>query len=237
MTGHPEHSRALSITSIQDRLGYALYHIETAEEALTQYVATVPPSQRVRLLYPNTTEGLENSVRFRLIAGANVVAAVQSIHAIGDLLAHVIYLSLGGRYGGSLKERDVSLVGVYGWLSGAMPNGDAVSRKISLCADTRAGSLAKTILDDLITQTEFKRIATLCNLSKHKSMVRIGPSIGLAPLENDIETSGLIFESFSSEGVEYYQVNAISFLRQELERIWLIVDSIQKQCNTTSTIK
>jgi hypothetical protein len=115
---------------------------------------------------------------------ANYVACIQSIHALSDTLAHVIYFGLAMALDKAtrLKDRDISLYNVWSKLS-AVPDG------VNL----------QVLLKELREHPEFRYLNRLTNLTKHRAIMDARHTVSLVEGEPD----GFRLPSFKADEETY----------------------------------
>jgi hypothetical protein len=144
-----------SIKSVIDRQDYARYHYQEVRALLSEF-ASVHLQNRILLDVSMAQDDARlafETVMTKL--GAHLVACVQSVHSIPDILAHVFYYALGLNLQHGLDERAISAASV---------------RKL-LDANPRYGELADA-LRGLTSDGQARHLAALANHSKHRSIVQ-----------------------------------------------------------------
>ena len=128
-----------STQSVLDQQAFARYHYQEAlrlsKTFERRYLAN---SSLIRM---HTQDGQRKRVAFEkyiVKAGAHATAAVQSLHAIPDILAHAIYFACGQNLGpNALQDKDVALPAVVGAL-----NRDGAFRRLGpLPSSAQSGEL------------------------------------------------------------------------------------------------
>lgn len=200
--------------SVRDRLWYAGYHYQEACRLLDSFVsARLTSTCLLDISFGLDTEATDDFNRFLLEAGAHVLACVQSMHATADILAHVVYFSLGINLSPQpIAERIISLAKV-------------VQR---LRQETPAAAI-NALLNELASGGNFAHLSALTNISKHRSIIR--PSLnedwtGAAP-----ERHTLKFGSFSYANKLYPEVAVKDFLKPEYYRCSKLVVDIGNTLN------
>jgi hypothetical protein len=187
-----------SANSAWRRIEYARTHCNRAEALLTafkdQYLRDTPLIVVAHGQDENAREAFE---RLMIETGAELVACVQSLHAMGDIMAHAVYFGLGlNRMRDPLDERQI---GVRNVLKKAKKHKDAgtVRKKLSQLA---GGA----------------HLAALCNKAKHSEI--IAPALSEDWSGVAAERHALTFPGCKYGGKTYPQVYAIDFLAAEFNR-------------------
>lgn len=197
------------LQSVSDRQWYAGYHFREVHRLLDSFVsARLSNACLPELVFGQDEEATDDFNRFLLEAGAHALACVQSMHATADILAHVVYFSLGINLSAQpLAERFVSLKKVIARLQ----------------QEATAGAIYD-LLHEMSSGGNFEHLSALSNLSKHRSIIR--PSLnedwtGAAP-----ERHTLKIPSFWYEKKRYPEVAVKDFLEPEYGRCSkLVVDT------------
>jgi hypothetical protein len=190
-----------SLQSLGERQGYAGYHFHEARGLVDSWVSTrLTEVSLLQIVVGDDEEAVSEFNTLMLKTGAHVLACVQSMHATADILAHVVYFSLGmNRAGLPIPEVKISLRSV-------------IDRTKS---DPRTKSIC-CLLRDLSSGGGFHHLAALSNLGKHRSIVR--PALnedwtGKAP-----ERHTLKFPPFTYKNKHYPEVAVKEFLEAEYSR-------------------
>lgn len=171
------------IQSIIDRKLYARYHYQEFERLLTELLRG---NEDQVSLYNLVLVSEEEWIEFnhcRKMVEANVVACLQSLHAISDILSHVIYFSLNMD-----SEVDLKLSPRYVSLHN-------VKNKISIKSEY---SRLSSLIEQLISHQDYRYLVDIVNHSKHRSVV--GTSFTLDDSVESERHYGLELVSFSYEG-------------------------------------
>lgn len=204
-----------STRSVNDRQSYASYHC-------TEVMRLSRDFEKKHLLDVKTllhlyVQGAEKKRRayenYISKAGAHSLAAVQSIHALPDIVAHAIYFATGQ----NLKAHALADSEI------ALPRASAVLKK-----DSEFRSLSAP-LADLQSGPGWRHLAAVCNMSKHRSVVRATLSedwTGARPNHRELHVS-----SFDRSGVHYGGKSLIDFLEPEHHRISIGIVEIGNELN------
>ncbi len=188
------------IRSVVDRQMYARIHYQDAHAKIDAYVSA--ELQELSLLDVTFGDGEawgEFNVFIRTVA-AHLTACVQSVHAVPDILSHVLYFSLGlNRTSTALRSRDVNVATV-----------------LKLLKTDSLFSGLHGLLEGLVLGGSFKHLAALANQAKHRSIVF--PTLSEDWTGEREERHAVVFPSFAYEGVVYPQVAVRDLLEPEYER-------------------
>jgi hypothetical protein len=204
-----------STRSVNDRKGFASYHFTEAMRL----------SHTFERKYLGATEtildmhiqGAEKKrlafERYMFKAGAHSLAAVQSMHAIPDIFAHVLYFATGQ----NLKPRPLKLA-------------DISRRSVadSLSRDSAFTTLS-TPLAALQSGTGWRHLSAVCNMSKHSSVVR--SEFNEDWTETRPNHRELRVSSFERQGVSFPSKSLRDFLEPEYDRLSLAVIEIGNELN------
>lgn len=149
-----------SLSSVVDRQRHARYHYHEAINLLKQHIGAYPADTSPLYILLGGDDEQQNELDLCLTkVGANVIACVQSIHAVADILAHATYFSLGlNLLTPPLSEVSISLA--------------TVSAQAKLHSEYKP---VADMLESLGSGGEFAHIAALANHAKHRSIIR--PSV------------------------------------------------------------
>jgi hypothetical protein len=151
--------------------------------------------------------------RYIIKAGAHSLAAVQSIHAIPDIVAHAVHFASGQNLmPHALKEADIAVPSVAACLS----------------RDSSFKSLSKP-LAALQSGAGWRHLAAVCNMSKHRSVVRSALNEDWTGTRKNFRE--LHISSFERQGVPYPSKSLRDLLEPEYDRILLAVVAIGDELN------
>lgn len=170
------------LRSVQDRRDFAQYHFGRARDAMREVVRDDSDPELVMTILGGRDKAPGDFTRARFEAHANTVACVQSMHAVADSFAHVVYFSLGMNLGHAteIKPKRVS---------------------IGTVAEKLMPGVVKQGLHQLLCDPGFVYLSALNNQGKHRSLVETGYSVDLTG--GDPQHHGLRFSAFEYEGVAY----------------------------------
>ena len=201
----------LSLGSTIDRLEYARFHYHEVRELIETRIEPLQKSQRlfIAMMGAERNERQRRYDETRAHIGAHVVACIQSLHAISDILAHAIYYSLGlNLQVNTLSERQIAA--------------HMVTEK--LLANPNYLSLADS-LKKLSCHEHSEYLVALANQSKHRSLVK--PTLWLHMAQEATKPLSLQFQDFSCRGKLYERREILPFLESTFNQVSKIVtDSI-----------
>lgn len=204
-----------SIKSIIDRLDYARYHYQEAVR-LQKHFCEEHLSDELLIAVAFSSEDKER-LAFEVLMmqlGAHTVACVQSIHTLPDILAHVLYLSLGLNNGQSTALREQQI------------NADTVD---SLLQAFSGHAELRGALRCLTGQGSFNHVAALSNHSKHRSIVQPLLSEDHTGLRE--ERHEVRFAAFTYKGTVYPEVSVSALLSPEYARCSRVVVDAGRNLN------
>lgn len=204
-----------SIRSVEDRRLFASYHFTEAlrlhnafERNYMQDKGTILDMHR---------QGAEKTrlafERLMIKAGAHSLAAVQSLHAIPDTLAHAVYYAAGLNLEAyALAESDISLPKVVGLL------------RRSTTFSTLSAPLSK-----VQSGSAWKHLAAVSNMSKHRSVVRSTLSEDWTGSRKNFRE--LFVSQFERHGVTYQTKSLRDLLEPEYDRLSSAIVEIGNKLN------
>jgi len=196
-----------SLNSVVDRQRYAQYHYGEIKSLLKAHLdSELAQNKSVLHVILGGDAERQNELDWCLVkVGANVIACLQSMHSLADILAHAVYYSLGcNRSPGGLSERAVAL--------------QSVQRHISGTPDCATVSL---LLSSISGEGEFKYLGALVNHSKHRSVIKAGLWADMTQPAPEPYT--LKFQPFTYNGTTYERREIWPFLEKEYDRLSMIV--------------
>lgn len=188
------------LNSVVDRQTYARIHYQDAKAKVDFYTQTVLQEASLIDVALGDQEATGEFNIFIREVGAHLTACVQSIHALPDILAHVIYYCLGlNRTGGALKDRDICAGSILKLLK----------------RESHLDPIA-ALLESLVSAETFVHLAALTNQAKHRSIVFPSMNEDLTGLRQRRHI--VVFPAFVHDENLYPQVFADDFLAVEYER-------------------
>lgn len=204
-----------STRSVNDRKSFAYDHFAEAMRLSRDFDRK--HLSDVKTLLRLNVQGSEKKRRafenYMIKAGAHSLAAVQSIHALPDILAHATYFATGQNLEShALADRDIALLGVSGTLK----------------RDHRFSALSAP-LSELQSGSGWRHLAAVCNMSKHQSVVR-------STLSEDwtgtrLNHRELHISSFMRHGVHYAGISMKDLLEPEYDRVSNAIVTIGNELN------
>lgn len=203
-----------SVRSMADRPEFCRYHYHEATNMLDEYIAVNLEERGLWHVFHDRDEFDYLMLKVR----ANVVAFVQSLHAVADTCAHAVYYALAlDRTARPLKERDINAAGVL--------------RKLRQHRDAGQVEFAAlhALLRDLTNDDGYVYLNALANTSKHRAVVR--PALSEDVTGTREQRWVLCLESFAYQGMAYKKIDIRDFMRREHSRIQAITVHIGRSLN------
>lgn len=184
--GRPQRLLAnASIQSTSQRVRFAHFHYHEVVDELEAYRKELGDRLVIDAAFGIDRESREKYYAFMERAGAHALASVQSIHAVADLLAASVFMSLNlGAKGKAVDEHEITYQLTLDRLAPDPENATIVSLMKALKAD--AG---------------FKHVDALSNKAKHSSIVR--PVLSEDFTGSRDERVEVQFQDFERKGVTY----------------------------------
>ncbi|ACT49934.1 hypothetical protein [Methylovorus glucosotrophus] len=196
-----------SVRSVIERQRFCSYHFQEA----MRLSKTFEKKHMVNLqsLLELQVLGAEKHERafqlYILKAGAHSIAAVQSLHAIPDIFAHVIYFATAQNLQSyTLNELEISLPTVIKCLKK-----DATLSKLT------------TSLVSLQSGENWTHLAAVSNASKHRSVIRSAYNEDMSGIRTELRE--LQFSSFTRKQEFYPAISLKDLLAPEYDRLSKIV--------------
>lgn len=183
------------LESIVDRQRYAGYHFHEHQRLLSAHIDDRLVSKSIYEITLALEPKEEGELDLCLTqVSANIVACIQSMHSLADILAHVVYFALGLNNGANkLKEQNISIGSVADLLR-KMPE---------------FGELTK-ILEGISTHPDFVYLNALVNHCKHRSIV--GTVLSVDPPTDGKPPYALLFDEFTYREIPYARRDINPFL-------------------------
>lgn len=172
-----------SLASLHDRQFFAGYHYHEFRRLLHEGVdSKLPELHILQIMLPASSEALVSIATLRKHVAANVLACVQSLHALADTLAYAVAYACGLNLGpAAIAERRISL--------GA----------VATALNNRAGfGNVASILLNVKSHPDFEYLAALVNHSKHRSIVE--PRLHVDATAKEHTPYALRFRGFNYDG-------------------------------------
>jgi hypothetical protein len=203
-----------SVRSMTDRPEFCRYHYHEALDMMNEYIKSNLKETGLWGVYEDYDEFSYLMLKIR----ANIVAFVQSLHAVADTCSHMLYYSLAlDKLPRPLKERDIYVNKVLKLLEQQRDAGHPEYDK--LCR----------LFREITTGDDYKYLNALTNTSKHRSIVR--PELNEDATGRREEKWILFLESFWYAGELFEKTNAREFMRKEHDRIQPLTVDIGVELN------
>lgn len=203
-----------SLRSMTDRPEFCRYHYQEALDMLDKYIDSNLKETGLWGVYEDYDEFSYLMLKIR----ANIVAFVQSLHAVADTCSHMLYYSLAlDKLPRPLKERDIYA--------------NKVLKILELQRDAEHPEYDKLckLLREITTGGGYKYLHALTNTSKHRSIVR--PELNEDATGRREERWILFLESFWYEGELFEKINVREFMQKEHDRIQPLTVNIGVELN------
>ncbi len=204
------------LETIADKNFYVHYHYNEIERLINEELKEIE-SENNKLINLIDDTGEEHKKVLLEIrkACAHIIACLQSLHSIADVLAHVIYFALNmdndtGTKLDSTKIYASSVSGKLNLISGANP--------------------IKTVFDSLIKDDGFRYLSAIVNCSNHKNLINTNFWINSDP-DKEYSAKSLEFYAFKFKRKNYAQKRVIEFIKNEYSRIDSLVIEIGIEIN------
>jgi len=203
-----------SVRAMVDRPEFCRYHYHEAMDMMEGYIDSKLKDASLFGIYEDYAEFSYLMQKIR----ANIVAFIQSLHAVADTCSHMLYYSLAlDRLPNPLKERDICAKEVLKLLEHRRSAGESEYDKLcSLFREVTAGE-------------DYKYLCALANTLKHRSVVR--PELNEDCTGTRDEKWILFLESFSYSGETFKKTNVREFMRKEHDRIQPLTVNIGMELN------
>lgn len=203
-----------SVRSMADRPEFCRYHYHEALDMMNEYIESNLKETGLWGVYEDYDEFSYLMLKIR----ANIVAFVQSLHAVADTCSHMLYYSLAlDKLPKPLKERNISAKEVLKLLKQQCDAGHPEYDK--LCR----------LFREVTIGDGYKYLDALTNTSKHRSIVR--PELNEDATGRREEKWILFLESFWYAGGLFEKINAHEFMRNEHDRIQPLTVNIGVELN------
>lgn len=207
--GHQQLEMAApALRSVIDRRDYAYYHYHEASDLFRAFAEKRLANEPLIWVMHQSDESFSEFHWLITKIGAHVVACIQSLHAIADIMGHAVYYSLGMNHSdNALREANISATTVLEKLGGSAEL-----------------SIVHRLLTELACGGNADHLAALSNYSKHRSIIRTAMTEDWTGEEP--ERHRLTLGGFSYKGKSFPDARVKDFLTDEHDRIArLIVDT------------
>jgi hypothetical protein len=200
-----------SLNSIVDRQTYARFHYQESKRILGEVLNDRDDQAiLIDLIFGADHNAHHEFANRRKFAEAHVVAFLQSLHSLSDILAHAIYFALGLNLHKAtrLPPKRVYLHKVQALL----PAGEVSVR-----------------LQELINHEDYQYLADIVNHSKHRSVIQTPYSVDVTGC--DTQPHGLKFAAFVYDDQAYPARWADPFMESEYSRQSALIACIGELLN------
>ena len=207
--GHEQLAMAIpALRSVIDRRDYAHFHYHEANDLFLAFAQEHLDNEPLLWVIHQSDENFSEFHWLITRIGAHVVACIQSLHAIADIMAHAVYYSLGmNRSDGALREGNISATTV-----------------LEILGDYAELSIVRQFLTEMASGGRADHLAALSNYSKHRSIIRTAMTEDWTGEEP--ERHRLTLGGFSYKGKSFPDARVKDFVADEHDRIArLIVDT------------
>lgn len=203
-----------SVRSMTDRPEFCFYHYHEALHIMNEYISSNLTGIGLWGVYEDYEEFSYLMLKIR----ANIVAFVQSLHAVSDTCSHMLYYALAlDKLPKPLKERNIYDKEVLKLLEQQRDAGN--SEYDNLCR----------LFRELSNGVNYKYLNALTNTSKHRSIIR--PELNEDVTGRREEKWILFLESFWHAGELFEKTNAREFMQKEYDRIQPLTVNIGVELN------
>ncbi len=206
------------VRSMTDRPEFCRYHYREGLDMMNKYIESNLKETGLWGVYEDYDEFSYLMLKVR----ANIVAFVQSLHAVADTCSHMLYYSLAlDKLPRPLKERDIYAKEVLKLLERQRDSGRPEYDKLCM------------LFSEITTGDDYKYLNALTNTSKHRSIVR--PELNEDATGSREEKWILFLESFWYGGELFEKTNAREFMQKEHDRIQPLTVNIGVELNEVLT--
>lgn len=204
-----------SARSVLDRQAFVRYHYqETLRLSKTFERMHLTNSSLIDMYTQGGQRKRAAFEKYIVKAAAHTTAAIQSLHAIPDILAHTVYFACAQNLEQHLlQDKNVNLPSVLGTLK----HNHALRNISKLLASTQSGDL-------------WRHLAAVSNLSKHRSVVRTALNEDWTGARKNFRE--LQLHSFERDGNSYAALSLQALLEPEYDRLSLVILTLGHELNT-----
>lgn len=204
---------APSVRSLSDRLAFAQWHYSDVQEILREFTSETLRERSVIEYVADGEKANDTFSAFMVRISAYVTAFVQTLHALEDIAAHMVYFSLALDCGSApLKGREISGYRVQK-LIGARP----------------AWKGLHSCLANFDHSNEARHLDALANLSKHRNIVI--PRL-TEDFTGETDRYRITLNDVKYEGEHFPAVAFSKFATEEFHRASLLVVDLGNELNT-----
>jgi len=203
-----------SVRSMTDRPDFCYYHYREALDMMNEYIESNLKETGLWGVYKDYDQFSYLMLKIR----ANIVAFVQSLHAVADTCSHMLYYSLAlDKLPEALQERGICAKEVFKLLEQQRKAGRPEYNKLCI------------LFREITTGDDYEYLKALTNTSKHRSIVR--PELNEDFTGRRKEKWILFLEPFWYEGKLFEKTNVHEFMRKEHDRIQPLTVDIGVELN------
>ncbi|MBY6064564.1 hypothetical protein [Pseudidiomarina sediminum] len=205
-----------SSTSIVERQQYACYHFHEAKEIFNGYFRErTTAKESIDLIFRKSDSDRDGFDLIYTQTRAHIVAFMQSLHSISDILSHVVYYSLALDLSKKCKI-EIDRLNIYN-LS-----------KFFECEKDSYASLLE-LINELTQNDDYKYLSDVVNHSKHRRIVEPSFTVNLRKLEGEFHE--IRFREFDYKGKKHNARLAFDFMEGEFDRQNLLIIRIGNELN------
>jgi hypothetical protein len=203
-----------SVRAMTDRPMFCRYHYHEALDMMNAYIE----SKLNKTGLWGIDEDYDEFSYLMLKIRANIVAFIQSLHAVADTCSHMLYYSLAlDKQPRPFKERDINAKKVLQLLEHQRDTGHPEYDKLYM------------LFWKITTGQDYEYLDALTNTAKHRSVVR--PELNEDATGMREERWILFLESFRYDGKLFQKTNVREFLGKEFDRIQPLTVDIGMELN------
>lgn len=204
---------APSVRSLSDRLAFARWHYSDVHEILREFTSETLRNRCVIDYIADGETAHETFSAFMVRVSAYVAAFVQTLHALEDIAAHMVYFSLALDSGShQLKAREIS--------------GHRVQKLLNTCPAWKG---LHSCLANFDHSNEAKHLDALANLSKHRNIVI--PRL-TEDFTGETDRYQITLSEVKYEGEHFPAVPLSNFASEEFHRASSLIVDLGNELNT-----
>jgi hypothetical protein len=191
------------------------FHFQEGMKLLREFLEDKDDQSTLIMLILGNDQDEDNEFDLRRRqAEAHMVACMQSMHALSDTLAHVVYFATGQNLD-SKTYREPKKVSIF-------------SIRTALKLDPTKAEI-EDLITELIEHSDYEYLADIVNHSKHREIIGTPFSVSMA--EDADRPYGLQLKAFEHENRIYSAKWVEPFLEREYERQVVLVNRIGEKLN------
>lgn len=204
-----------SLESIFQNLEFSRYHYMELERLINSHLSGISTeADYFHLVITNDSDVLNKEDEFKTACKANIMAFLRSIHCNADLLAHVIYYSLGLNL--NLKTK----------LNPKYLNLKKVKEKL---IEINRSEVLIEALDKLTNHHDYIYLNGLVNHTKHRANITSNLNYEIVKKGKDVYK--FHFPPFEYDDEKYEKKSVYSFLHSEFDRQYEQIIEIGNKVN------